>query len=134
MAATIKFELVSPERILLAMDAEQVELPGTDGDMTVLAGHAPITAALRPGTIRARSKDGIKSVFVKSGFVEVRADSIVVLADSAFISDEVDPRQIERELEASQTALNAATDDEARRHLNMAIEEMRAISATRSRG
>jgi F-type H+-transporting ATPase subunit epsilon len=131
MAGTFKFELVSPERILLSVDAEQVELPGGDGDFTVLPGHAPVISTLRPGTILTRTKEGKKSIFVKSGFVEVRPDSVVVLADNAFVTDEVDVRHIEDELKSTEAALEGAKDDEARRHLGMAIEQMRAIAATR---
>lgn len=134
MAGTFKFELVSPERILLSVDAEQVELPGADGDFTVLAGHAPVIATLRPGTIVTRTKDGKKSIFVKSGFVEVLPDSVVVLAENAFITDEVDPRYIEAELKATEAALAAANDDDARRHLGIAIEQMKTIAAARARG
>ena len=135
MAGTFKFELVSPEKVLMAVDAEQVELPGGDGDFTVLPGHAPVIATLRPGTIHARTKDGKKAIFVKSGFAEVGPDKLVVLADQAFITDEVDVRHIEVELKATEDALaSGANDDEARRHLGMAIEQMRAIAAARQKG
>ena len=131
MAATFKFELVSPERVLLSVDAEQVELPGADGDFTVLPGHAPVIATLRPGTIHSRTKDGKKAIFVKSGFVEVLPDGVVVLAEQAFITDEVDVRHIEAELASTEAALAGANSDEARRHLGMAIEQMKAIAAAR---
>ena len=85
MAGTFKFELVSPERVMLSVDAEQVELPGSDGDFTVLPGHAPVVATLRPGTIHSRTATEKKAIYVKNGFVEVRPDSVVVLADSAFV-------------------------------------------------
>jgi F-type H+-transporting ATPase subunit epsilon len=134
MAGTFKFELVSPERVLLAVDAEQVELPGADGDFTVLPGHAPVVATLRPGTILSRTATDKKAIFVKSGFVEVRPDSVVVLAEQAFITDEADPRFIENELAATEAALAAADNDEARRHHNMAIEQMRQVLANRQKG
>ena len=131
MAGTFKFELVSPERVLMSVDAEQVELPGGDGDFTVLPGHAPVVSTLRPGTIHSRTADGKKAIFVKSGFVEVTPHSVVVLADQAFITDEVDVRQLEVELASAETALAGAKDDEARRHLGLAIEQMRAIAVAR---
>ncbi|MBX9924837.1 MAG: ATP synthase F1 subunit epsilon [Hyphomicrobiaceae bacterium] len=134
MAQTFTFELVSPERVLLSVEAEQVELPGTDGDMTVLAGHAPVVAALRPGTIHSRTASGKTAIFVQGGIADVRPGAVVVLAEKAFATDEVDVRQIERELEATQTALDAAADDEARRHLGMAIDQMKAILAARQKG
>ena len=133
MAGTFKFELVSPERVLLSVDAEQVELPGSEGDFTVLPGHAPVIATLRPGTIHARTKDSKKGIFVKSGFAEVGPDKLVVLAEKAFISDEVDVRQIEEELKAAEGALTGVKDDEARRHAGIALEQMRAILAARQK-
>ena len=51
MAQTFTFELVSPEKVLLAGEAEQVLLPGSEGDMTVLPGHAPLISTLRPGVV-----------------------------------------------------------------------------------
>ena len=51
MASTLRFELVSPERILLSGEAEQVLLPGSEGDMTLLPGHAPVISTLRPGVL-----------------------------------------------------------------------------------
>jgi len=134
MAGTFKFELVSPERILLSADAEQVELPGSDGDFTVLVGHAPVISTLRPGTIITRTKEGKTSVFVKSGFVEVLPDSVVVLAESAFVTDGVDLRFIENELKVTEAALAAANDDDTRRNLGMAIEQMKTMAAARTRG
>lgn len=134
MAGTFKFELVSPERVLMSVEAEQVELPGSEGDFTVLAGHAPFISSLKPGTIHARTKDEKKAIFVKSGFAEVSPDQLTVLAERAFISDEIDPRQIEDELKSTESALASADNDEARRHLGTAIEQMRSILATRQKG
>ena len=55
MADTFKFELVTPERMVLSEDARQVVVPGMEGDFTVLAGHAPVISALRPGVIDAHA-------------------------------------------------------------------------------
>ena len=58
MAETFKFELVTPERMLLSEDASQVVIPGTEGEFTVLAGHAPVISSLRPGVIAASLSEG----------------------------------------------------------------------------
>lgn len=134
MAQTFTFELVSPERVLLSVDAEQVELPGSDGDMTVLPGHAPVVSALRPGTIHARTAGSKTAIFVQGGVADIRPGAVVVLAEKAFATDEVDVRQIERELAVVEEALAAEKDDEARRHLGIAIDQMKAILAARQRG
>ena len=92
MAATFKFELVSPERILMSVDVEQVVMPGSEGDFTVLANHAPVISMLRPGIIDATLENGRKRVFVKGGFAEVEADRATVLAQTALDLDEAQQR------------------------------------------
>jgi F-type H+-transporting ATPase subunit epsilon len=134
MSQTFTFELVSPERVLLSVEAQQVELPGSDGDFTVLAGHAPVVASLRPGTILSRSANGKSAIFVNGGVADVRPDGVVVLAERAFSTDDADVRQIERELQSAEAALAAAKDDEVRRHLGMAVDQMKAILASRQKG
>ena len=57
MSGTFKFELVNPERVVMAGDADDVTLPGVEGDMTIYAGHAPVISTLRPG---ARANDGTR--------------------------------------------------------------------------
>lgn len=127
MAATFKFDLVSPERVLLSAAAEQVVLPGVEGQFTVLAGHAPVISALMPGVIHVTLTNAKKAIFVKSGFVEINPDSVTVLAAHAFVIDEVDPRQLDSELAAAEAALASERDDEALRHVSRAIEELKAM-------
>ena len=81
MAGHFKFELVSPERIILSADVEQVIIPGADGEFTVLVGHAPIVSTLRPGTIEAKLADGrIERIAVNGGIAEVDPVSVTILA------------------------------------------------------
>jgi F-type H+-transporting ATPase subunit epsilon len=127
MAANFKFELVSPERILVSAEVSEVLLPGADGDFTVLAGHAPVVSTLLPGTVRAVMADGIKRIYVHGGLAEVSPTSVTILAERAFITDEVDPRQLERDLAEAEAALKSADDDTARLHVNRAILELRAL-------
>lgn len=127
MAGTFKFELVSPERVLMSVDAQEVIVPGTEGLFTVLQGHAPVISTLLPGVIHVTTEDFKKSIFVRSGFAEVTADQTTVLAERAFIVDEVDPRHLDDELEMAQQSLDAADTDEARLHVTRAIEQLRAL-------
>lgn len=127
MAGTFKFELVSPERILMSVDADQVIVPGAEGQFTVLQGHAPVISTLLPGVIHVTTADLKKAIFVRSGFAEVTADQVTVLAERAFIVDEVDPRHLDDELEAAQQSLDAADTDDARLHVTRAIEQLKAL-------
>ena len=127
MAGLFKFELVSPERILMSVDAEQVTVPGVEGEFTVLADHAPVILTLLPGVIRVTTPDSKHAIFVRSGFAEVTGEQLTILAERAFIVEEADPRQLDDELDAAQKALDKADTDDARLHVNRAIEELKAL-------
>lgn len=83
MADTFQFDLVSPERILTSVMASQVRVPGTDGDMTAMPGHAPVITTLRPGLVRVSSPEGDAEYVVTGGFAEIGAEAISVLAEQA---------------------------------------------------
>lgn len=91
MAATMQFDLVSPERRLASLAVTEVQIPGTDGDMAAMPGHAPIITTLRPGVVRAIGVDGVKSYVVTGGFAEITAASISVLAEQAVPLEEMTP-------------------------------------------
>ena len=91
MADKLKFELVSPEKLVFSEDVEQVTVPGTEGEFGVLAHHAPFMTALRPGMIRVEGGEtGDTNVFVWGGFAEVNEHGLTILAEEAQKMDEVD--------------------------------------------
>jgi F-type H+-transporting ATPase subunit epsilon len=82
--ATFHFDLVSPEKLLFSGDVDQVDVPGTEGDFGVLAGHAPAVSALRPGIMTVYVGGNAQRMVVLGGFAEVSADGkLTVLADLA---------------------------------------------------
>ena len=83
MAATMQFDLVSPERRLASLAATEVQIPGKDGDMAAMPGHAPVITTLRPGVVRAVGVGGVTSYVVTGGFAEITATGISVLAEQA---------------------------------------------------
>ena len=89
--ATIQFDLVSPERSLASLAATEVQIPGTDGNMDAMAGHAPVITTLRPGVLRAISAEGVKAYVVSGGFAEITGTSISVLAEQAVPLEEMTP-------------------------------------------
>jgi F-type H+-transporting ATPase subunit epsilon len=88
--ATFHFDLVSPERLLLSGEVEQVDVPGSEGDFGVLAGHAPMVTALRPGILTIKREGGEVKVVILGGFAEVSPNGLTVLADSAASVEEFD--------------------------------------------
>ena len=129
MAGTFKFELVSPERILLAIDADQVVVPGADGDFAVLAGHAPVIADAAPGRAGRHGRCHQEAPFVKSGFAEVDPARLTVLAQKAYDVDEMSPSVIADELKAAEAELASAEGDEAKMMADTLVSELKRLSS-----
>ena len=92
---TIKFELVTPERVVLEEAVLQATIPTELGEITVLPGHLPLLAILRPGVLEVKRPDGsVEIMSVAGGFVEVLKDKIIILADAAQIASELDEEQV----------------------------------------
>lgn len=84
MADNFTFELVSPEQLLASGEAQIVTVPGTEGDMGILAGHAPVMTSLRPGLVTADLADGGEtSYFVRGGFADISPVGVTILAEFA---------------------------------------------------
>ena len=88
--ATFHFDLVSPEKLAFSGEVDQVDIPGVEGDFGVLAGHAPVIAAIRPGIITVFSGGTREKIIVSGGVAEVTASGLTVLADVARSLEELD--------------------------------------------
>ena len=88
--ATFHFDLVSPEKLAFAGDVDQVDIPGLEGDFGVLAGHAPVVAAVRPGILTVITGGSKQKIIVLGGLAEVSEKGLTVLADVATSLDELD--------------------------------------------
>jgi F-type H+-transporting ATPase subunit epsilon len=100
--ATFHFDLVSPERILLSGEVEQVDVPGSEGYFGVLAGHAPMVTALRPGILTVRRDGGEVRVVILGGFAEVSPSGLTVLADSAAAVEDFDRATLADHIKAAE--------------------------------
>src|SRR5260370_36634763 len=82
--ATFHFDLVSPEKLLFSGEVDQVDVPGTEGDFGVLAGHAATVSALRPGIMTVFVNGQAQRMVVLGGFAEISGEGrLTVLADLA---------------------------------------------------
>ena len=88
--ATFHFDLVSPEKLAFSGAVDQVDVPGVEGDFGVLAGHAPVVAAIRPGILTVTSGGTKQKIIVLGGLAEVSDKGLTVLADVATSLDELD--------------------------------------------
>lgn len=113
MADKIKFELVAPERLLIDEPVDMVVVPGVEGDFGVLARHAPLIAAVRPGVINVHNEGAVSErIFVGGGFAEVTGERCTVLADEAVPVAEIDRAATEKAIADLTEQLSVADPDE----------------------
>jgi F-type H+-transporting ATPase subunit epsilon len=91
--ATFHFDLVSPEKLTFSGEVDQVDVPGVEGDFGVLAGHAPVVAAIRPGILTVTTGGTHQKIIVLGGLAEVSEKGLTVLADVATSIQELDRAQ-----------------------------------------
>ncbi|MBR0824635.1 F0F1 ATP synthase subunit epsilon [Bradyrhizobium manausense] len=103
--ATFHFDLVSPEKLAFSGEVDQVDIPGYEGDFGVLAGHAPVVAAMRPGILTIIAGGQKQKVIVLGGLAEVSDDRLTVLADVATSLDELDHAQFADTIAEMETKL-----------------------------
>ncbi|HEY5210420.1 MAG TPA: ATP synthase F1 subunit epsilon [Stellaceae bacterium] len=127
MAATLQFELVSPERLLRSEQVEMVVVPGTEGNFGVLPGHALLISTVRPGLIEIYEGGKVKDrVFVAGGFAEVNAERCTVLADEAVALPDLNRAVLEGQARELEARLNGSPTDDDR---NMARRQLAVIDA-----
>lgn len=123
MADTVKFELVSPERLLFSADVESVVVPGTEGDFGVLPGHARLISTVRPGVISIFQNGKVTDrIFVEGGFAEVTGTGCTVLAEHALPVSDISRDQAQQAIQDAREDVEDAKDDETRKEANKALE------------
>jgi len=123
--ATFKFELVSPERILFSGDVISVIVPSVEGELTVLAGHAPLVATLKAGIVFVQTTDrNGKEFFVNGGLVEVNHASTTILAEQGRFIEDVDTAVLDQEILTAETKLAGSHDEEEQKRLREALIQL----------
>lgn len=135
---TIKFEIVTPERVVLQQEILQITVPTTSGEITVLPDHIPLVSVLQPGVIEVKRADGLAEIMsVSGGFIEVMKDRIVILADTAERAEELDEARIkEAQARAEELKKTARNVDDVQfaavaAKLEKELARLRAISKWR---
>src|SRR5262249_52786759 len=129
MADTFKFELVSPERLLISADVREVLVPGSEGDFTVLPQHAPVIAMLRPGILRVPGYDGPNAaIYVRGGLADVGPERLIVLAEQAVPLGQVNAAFLAKEIETAEKDVAASKDEDTRRQAEDVLERLRSLS------
>jgi F-type H+-transporting ATPase subunit epsilon len=110
---TIELQVVTPERHVLSEDVESVEMPGKDGYLGILPGHAPLLTEMGIGILTYRKGSETRSLTVMSGYAEVLPDRVVVLAEAAERADEIDRSRAQAALDRAKANMPGATATEA---------------------
>ena len=117
---TFQFDLVSPEKLAFSGEVDQVDVPGVEGDFGVLAGHAPVVAAIRPGILTVTTSGTHQKIIVLGGLAEVSDKGLTVLADVAISLDELDRAKFADTISDMEAKLNEKEGSE----LDRAIERL----------
>ena len=128
MAKKLQFSLVSPERELYSGDVDQVDVPGTEGDLGIYPNHSPLMAAIRTGTITVYEDGSETKFFVQGGFADVTPEGLTVLAEKAVAMEALDKTEVEAQITALEATLSDLTGDAALA-ASQNLEGLRAVLA-----
>ncbi|MEX2519704.1 MAG: ATP synthase F1 subunit epsilon [Paracoccaceae bacterium] len=112
MAETMSFELVSPERRLAFGEVEMVTIPGMEGDIGALPGHAPFLTTLRPGLLVVTGGEAAGEYFVTGGFAEITPDGVAVLAEETMTRVDLSREFLDRRISAARVELDEIDTDD----------------------
>ncbi len=128
MADNFNFELVSPERLLVSGSVSEVVIPATEGEMTVMANHAPTMTTIKPGVVTVKFADGKKDRYVVfGGFADIVPTGCTLLAESAVPAGEVKSDEITRRIEAARAELAHAKSDDQKFGIETYLAELTTL-------
>ncbi|HEY0703060.1 MAG TPA: F0F1 ATP synthase subunit epsilon [Candidatus Acidoferrales bacterium] len=110
---TIELQVVTPERHILSEDVDSVEMPGKDGYLGILPGHAPLLTEMGIGILTYRKGGETRSTTIMGGYAEVLPNRVIVLADAAELTDKIDTARAQAALDKTKSNLPGANATEA---------------------
>lgn len=130
MAEAFNFELVSPERLLLSEQALSVVVPGTDGEFTVLAKHAPVMTTVKAGVVDAvLANGGTKRIFVRGGFADVSPSGFTLLAEEAMPIEDLNPAALDAQIKDAEEDVADAVGEAKKHAAQGKLEQLRELKA-----
>ena len=130
MADLLKFELVSPERLLSSGEVQQVVVPGTEGEFTVLVNHAPVLSTLKPGVVTVTDESGnAERIFVRGGFAEVNPAGLTILAEEAVAVSELSADDLAQKIQNAREDVTDAKDPEKKRRAQETLDHLTQLQS-----
>ena len=134
----LRLEIVTPERRAYDDDVDMVIVPGRNGQLGILPRHTPLISSLGVGELRIKKGGTEESLLISGGFVEVRPDRVIVMADLAEHSEEIDEQRAVEARKRAQAELEGVKDPvdiaRVRAALQTALMRERIATRRRSRG
>ena len=127
MADKLTFSLVSPEAELFSGDVDQVDIPGSEGDLGILPNHSPLMAAIRTGAITVYADGAETQYFVQGGFADVTPAGLTVLAEKAALLSDVTPEVLSGDIDAATEALKSL-EGEAALAMQQNLDGLKAVA------
>ena len=128
MAESFQFELVSPERLLVSEKVESVVIPGAEGEMTVMANHAPVMTTVKPGVVTVKAASGAEERYVVfGGFADILPSGCTLLAESAIAVKNIDRADITRRIQEAREDLADAKDDDSRTKAEQFLHQLTTL-------
>ena len=109
----IQLEIVTPERLAFSDEVDSVVLPGSEGELGVLPHHAPLVSTLGIGELRIRKGGSEETFAIAGGFLQVRPDKVVVMAETADMAAEIDLEKARQAREEAERALETGYQEGA---------------------
>ncbi|NOY52762.1 MAG: F0F1 ATP synthase subunit epsilon [Deltaproteobacteria bacterium] len=128
MAGKLLFEIVTPERLAFSEEVDEVTLPGSVGEFGVLPGHVPFLSTLQIGIISTRREGSEIYYAVSGGFIEVHEDHVIVLAETAERSDEIDVARAHASQERAEKSLREMREEDESRFQRAELRLKRALT------
>ena len=126
----LHFELVSPARLLFSGDVASVQIPGSEGEMTIMPMHAPVLSTLKPGVVTVTNTGGsTEKMFVRGGFAEVNASGLTVLAETAIPLADLDTAALNAQIKNAEEDVADAKTDAARAKANETLDHLRTLQS-----
>ncbi|MBB6465523.1 F0F1 ATP synthase subunit epsilon [Aminobacter carboxidus] len=130
MAEAFKFELVSPERLLVSEQVESVVIPGAEGEMTVMANHAPVMTTIKPGVVTVKTVGGKEERYVVfGGFADIVPAGCTLLAESATPVKDIDRAELLRRIQEAREDVSDAKEDQARTKAEAYLNHLSTLEA-----
>ena len=127
MADKLTFSLVSPEAELFSGEVDQVDIPGSEGDLGILPNHSPLMAAIRTGAITVYADGAETQYFVQGGFADVTPAGLTVLAEKAALLSDVNAETLQADIETATKALEGM-EGEAALAMQQNLDGLKAVA------